>query len=332
MKIRRRMKLLVTGGAGFIGSNFIRYMLQKYDGYEIVNLDKLTYCGNIENLGDLSGDPRYSFVKCDIKDTNAVREAASGCDAVVNFAAESHVDRSINNPNGFVRTNVHGLLSVLKVARELKIPKFVQIGTDEVYGSIEGGSFTEKSALNPRSPYSASKAGGDLMSLSFYTTYKLPVVILRSSNNFGPYQFPEKLIPLFITNALQDKRLPLYADGSNVRDWLYVLDNCSAIDLALHKGKTGQVYNVSRGDETTNLELTRKILGYLGKGEDLIEFVADRPGHDKRYSMDSSKIRKLGWKPEYGFERALKLTIEWYKQNRNWWEPLKKKAASAKLH
>jgi dTDP-glucose 4,6-dehydratase len=325
-------KILVTGGAGFIGSNFIRYMLNKYPDYKIVNLDKLTYCGNPKNLKDVEKDPRYSFIKGDIKDMDVARRAMEGCDAIVNCAAESHVDRSIKNPNNFVRTNIHGLLTLLRVAKEYKVPRFVQIGTDEVYGSIEKGSFTEHSHLNPRSPYSASKASADLMALSFYATYKMPVVILRSSNNFGPYQYPEKIIPLFITNALDGKKLPVYADGSNVRDWLFVLDNCGAIDIVLHKGKIGEIYNVSKGDEITNIELTRKILKYVGKSEDLIEFVADRPGHDKRYSLDSSKIRDLGWKSKYDFDAALRETVEWYTNNRAWWEPLKKSADAARLH
>lgn len=318
------MKIFVTGGAGFIGSNFIRFILKKYPDYEIVNMDKLTYCGNLENLKDIQNDPRYSFIKGDIKDADVVKNAMKGCNAVANFAAESHVDRSIKDANHFVKTNVHGVLSLLKVAKDMKISRFVQIGTDEVYGSIERGTFTEESTLNPRSPYSASKAGGDLLTLSFYSTYKLPGIVTRSSNNFGPYQYPEKIVPLFITNALEGKKLPLYADGMNVRDWIYVLDNCEAIDMILHKGKIGEIYNVSEGYEITNIELTRRILKYLGKSEDLIQFVEDRPGHDKRYSLDSAKIKALGWKPRYDFDSALKKTINWYKENRKWWEPLKK--------
>ena len=324
MKIRPKMKILVTGGRGFIGSNFIHYILDKYPDYKIINLDIVSYCANFKNLQDIEDNPRYKFVKGDIKDANVVKKAMEECDAVVHFAAESHVDRSIKSPNHFIGTNVHGTLTLLKIAKDLKISRFLQIGTDEVYGSIEKRSFTEKSTLNPRSPYSASKAGADLLGLSFYTTYKLPVLITRSSNNFGPYQYPEKIIPLFITNALEDKKLPLYADGMNVRDWLYVLDNCEAMDIVLHKGKIGEIYNVSGGYEITNIELTRKILRYLGKSEDLIQFVEDRPGHDKRYSLDCVKIKALGWKPRYDFETALKETINWYKENRKWWEPLKK--------
>ncbi|MEA3305284.1 MAG: dTDP-glucose 4,6-dehydratase [Candidatus Omnitrophota bacterium] len=318
-------RILVTGGAGFIGSNFIRYILRKYPEYEVVNLDKLTYCGNMEDLRDVQNDPRYSFIKGDIEDAAAVKGAMKDCDAVVNFAAESHVDRSINNPDRFIKTNVHGTLTLLKTAKNNEISRFLQISTDEVYGSIEKGNFSEESVLNSRSPYSASKAGGDLLALSFYATHKLPVLITRSSNNFGPYQYPEKIIPLFITNALEGKKLPIYADGMNVRDWLYVLDNCAAIDIVLHKGEIGEIYNVGGDCEITNIELTRKILKYMGKSEELIQFVKDRPGHDKRYSLDSSKLKALGWKPRHDFETALRKTINWYKENRQWWEPLKKK-------
>lgn len=325
------MKIFVTGGAGFIGSNFIRFILRKYPDYEVVNLDKLTYCGNLDNLKDIHGDPRYSFIKGDIKDINVVKKVMKGCDVAVNFAAESHVDRSIKTPNHFIKTNVHGALVLLRVARNMKISRFLQIGTDESYGSIEKGSFTEESTLNPHSPYSASKASADLLALSFYTTYKLPVLVTRSSNNFGPYQYPEKIIPLFITNAIEGKKLPVYADGMNVRDWLYVLDNCEAINMVLHNGKIGEVYNVSGGNEITNIELTRKILKYLGKSEDLIQFVQDRPGHDKRYSLDCAKIKALGWRPQHDFETALKETIIWYKENKQWWEPLKRSAEYVKF-
>ncbi|MDP3788810.1 MAG: dTDP-glucose 4,6-dehydratase, partial [Candidatus Omnitrophota bacterium] len=276
------MKILVTGGSGFIGSNFIRLMMKKYPDYRITNLDKLTYCGNVENLEDMKSNPRYQSIKGDISDADTVKRALEGCDAVVNFAAESHVDRSIKDPGRFVKTNVHGTMTLLKCARELNIARFVQIGTDEVYGSIDKGSFTEKSNLNPRSPYSASKAGADLLALSFYTTYQMQVVVTRSSNNFGPYQYPEKIVPLFITNALDDKKLPVYGDGMNVRDWLFVLDNCDAIDIILHKGTIGEVYNVSGGAEIPNMHLTHKILDYLKKPHSLIEFVEDRPGHDRR--------------------------------------------------
>ncbi len=331
MELKPNKRILVTGGAGFIGSNFIRYMLTKYPNYEIVTLDKLTYCGSLNNLQDVEHDPRYEFVKGDIKDPQVVKDAMKGCDAVVNFAAESHVDRSIKNPNNFIRTNVRGTANLLKIACDLKIGRFLQIGTDEVYGSIEKGSFNEKSSLNPRSPYSASKASADLLAMSFYITYKLPVLVTRSSNNFGPYQFPEKIIPLFITNALQNKKLPVYADGMNVRDWLYVFDNCEAIDLVLHKGKAGEIYNICGQSEMTNIELTRKIIKYLGKSEDLIRFVKDRPGHDKRYAIDCNKIKALGWRPRHDFDEALKETIEWYKKHEEWWKPLKRTAACARF-
>ncbi len=324
------MKILVTGGAGFIGSNFIRYMLKKYPDYRIINLDKLTYCGNVENLADIKDNPRFKSIKGDIADAGTVNEAIKSCDAVVNFAAESHVDRSIKDPNRFVKTNVHGTLTLLKCATELKVSRFIQIGTDEVYGSIERGSFTERSNLNPRSPYSASKAGADLLALSFYSTYVLPVVVTRSSNNFGPYQYPEKIIPLFITNALDDKKLPVYGDGLNVRDWLFVMDNCEAIDIVLHNGAIGEVYNVSGSAEIPNIDLTHKILDYLHKPHTLIEFVEDRPGHDRRYSLESSKIKALGWRPKHDFEDALKKTIDWYKANRKWWEPLKSRHMEVK--
>ena len=323
-KGRFKMRILITGGLGFIGSNFIRYILDKYPDYTILNLDIVSYCANFKNLQDIEDSPRYKFVKGDIKNTDVVKGAMKGCDVVVNFAAESHVDRSIKNPSQFIKTNVHGASTLLKTARDMKISRFIQIGTDEVYGSIENGKFNEESILDPRSPYSASKAAGELLTVSFYATYGLPVLITRSSNNFGPYQYPEKIMPLFITNALENKKLPIYADGMNVRDWLYVLDHCEAIDLVLHKGKIGEIYNVSGGNEITNIGLTRTILKYMGKGEDLIQFVKDRPGHDKRYSLDCKKLRALGWKPHHDFKTALKATIDWYKENRDWWEPLKR--------
>lgn len=318
------MKLLVTGGAGFIGSNFIRYILGKYPEYNILNLDKLTYAGNPDNLKDIAENPRYNFVKGDICDNGLVAKAIKeDIDVVLNFAAESHVDRSILSPDEFVLTNVLGVNSLLKVAQEKGVKRFVQISTDEVYGSIKEGSFKETDLLTPSSPYSASKAGGDLVAYSYWVTYKFPVIITRSSNNFGPYQYPEKVIPLFITNALEGKRLPLYGDGLNVRDWLFVLDNCEAIDLILHKGVDGEIYNIGADNELTNSELTKRILDILGKPEDLIEYVEDRLGHDRRYSIDSSKIRKLGWKPRHDFEKALEETVRWYENNRWWWEKLK---------
>jgi len=321
-----KLKLLVTGGCGFIGSNFIRYILQKYPSYKIINLDKLTYAGNPENLKDVEKNKNYKFVKGDICDKKIVDELSKDLDCIVNFAAESHVDRSILEPDAFIRTDIIGTHTLLEAVRKNGVPRFVHISTDEVYGSIESGSFTEASPLKPNSPYSASKAGADLLCRAYYITYKVPVIITRSSNNFGPYQYPEKIIPLFITNAIEDKPLPVYGDGLNVRDWLYVLDNCKAIDLVLHRGKPGEIYNIGAGNEIPNIELTKKILRILNKPESLIKFVQDRLGHDRRYSLDTSKIRKeLGWKPEYNFDTALEKTVDWYLKNRQWWEKIKKK-------
>ena len=317
-------KLLVTGGAGFIGSNFIRHVLNKYASYRVVNLDKLTYCGNLANLRDISKNKHYKFVKGDIADEKLVNRLVGDCDVVVNFAAETHVDRSIHNPYDFIKTNVFGTYTLLEAARKNGTGSFVQISTDEVYGSIERGSFIEEDNLKPNSPYSASKASGDLLARSYFVTHKLPVIITRSSNNFGPYQYPEKVIPLFVTNALENKKLPLYADGMNVRDWLFVADNCAAIDLIMHKGVAGEAYNIGAGSEITNMELTHGILDILGKGKDLIKFVKDRPGHDKRYALNINKLKKLGWRPQRDFRSALELTVDWYDKNRAWWKRLVK--------
>ncbi|MDO8603616.1 MAG: dTDP-glucose 4,6-dehydratase [Candidatus Omnitrophota bacterium] len=317
------MKILVTGGCGFIGSNFIRQMLKKYPAYKIVNLDKLTYCGNPDNLRDMEGDKRYAFIKGDICDKKIVDKLIKGCDSVINFAAESHVDRSIEDASAFIRTNIQGVYALLEAAKKNKIKRFIQISTDETYGSITKGSFREDSPIRPNSPYSAAKAGGDHLAMAYYKTFKLPVIITRSSNNFGPYQYPEKVIPLFITNLLGNKKVPLYGDGMNVRDWLYVLDNCSAIDLVLHKGKIGEVYNISGSFEIPNIELTKIILKNLGKTDKMIHYVTDRLGHDRRYSLDSGKVRKLGWKPSKDFNIAIKETISWYKANTTWWQRLK---------
>lgn len=316
-------RFLVTGGAGFIGSNFIHYLLRQYPDCEIINLDKLTYAGNLNNLRDVENSPKYRFVKGDICDEKIVDEVMRGVDVVVNFAAESHVDRSIGNPGDFIRTDVFGVYVLLEAAKRHGVKKFVQISTDEVYGSIEKGSFKETDPLMPSSPYSASKAGGDRLAYSYFVTYGMPVVITRCSNNFGPYQYPEKLIPLFITNALDDKELPIYGDGLNVRDWIYVEDHCRAIDVVIRKGKDGEVYNIGAGNERTNLQITEYILDRLEKPRSLMRFVKDRPGHDRRYSVDWSKIRELGWEPKYTFEEAMDFTIEWYRENRWWWEPLK---------
>lgn len=317
------MKLLVTGGCGFIGSNFIRYMLKKHPSYKIINLDKLTYCGCRGNLKDIEKDRRYRFVKGDICDRKVVDKLARQCDAIVNFAAESHVDRSIEDSTSFINTNVYGTQVLLDAAKKYKIKKFCQISTDEVYGSIQKGSFKETSLLHPNSPYAASKAAGDHLALAYYTTFKVPVIITRSSNNFGPYQFPEKVIPLFITNLLENKKVPLYGDGLNVRDWLYVIDNCKAIDLVLHKGKPGEIYNIGGGYEIPNIKLTRILLKLLNKTYSMIKYVPDRLGHDRRYSLESRKITYLGWRPTNDFKKAIEETIDWYKNNKNWWKKLK---------
>lgn len=311
--------ILITGGAGFIGCNFVRYMLEKYPDEKIVVLDKLTYAGRLENLQDVMD--KIVFIRGDICSKESL-EKVGDCDVIFNFAAETHVDRSIIEAGVFINTNIFGTYMLLEYARKHGVKKYIQISTDEVYGSIEKGSFKEEDILNPSSPYSASKAGADLLIRAYYKTYGLPILITRSSNNFGPYQYPEKLIPLFITNAIQYKPLPLYGNGLNVRDWLYVLDNCEAIDLIYRKGEIGEIYNIASGNEKTNLEITNFILKELNKPKSLIKFVKDRPGHDKRYSLSFTKIKKLGWKPRYNFETALKITIEWYKENEWWWKPL----------
>jgi len=323
------MKLLVTGGAGFIGSNFIRYVLSTHPDDAVVNLDKLTYAGNPANLADLGADPRYAFVHGDICDAPLVRDVAHDVDAIVNFAAETHVDRSLLEPMAFLRTDVFGVFTLLEAARELRIPRVLHISTDEVYGSRLEGSSAETDPLRPSNPYSASKASAELLAGAYWATYRLPVLITRSSNNFGPYQFPEKVIPLFITNALDDEPLPLYGDGRNVRDWLYVLDNCAALDLVLRKGQDGETYNVGGGCEVENGVLTREILRLTGRSDALIRHVQDRPGHDRRYSVDSAKVARLGWAPRYAFPAALEATVRWYQENETWWRPLKADQFSA---
>ena len=315
------MKLLVTGGAGFIGSNFIHYMVRRYPHYQIINVDSLTYAGNLVNLRSVERHPNYRFVKVDIADRTAMEPLfRDGLDAVLNFAAESHVDRSIMQPDLFVRTNVLGTQTLLDLAKQYQVGKFVQISTDEVYGTLgETGLFTEETCLKPNSPYSASKAGADLLVRAYHETYGLNVNITRCSNNYGPYQFPEKLIPLMIRNALEDKPLPVYGDGLHVRDWLYVEDHCSAVDLVLHKGVSGEVYNIGGNNERTNIEVVKTILAELGKPESLIRFVKDRPGHDRRYGIDATKIRReLGWKPKYSYETGIQETIRWYLANQDW--------------
>lgn len=318
------MRLLVTGGCGFIGSNFIRYMLGKHPGCKIVNLDKLTYAGNPDNLKDLESNPDYHFVRGDICDPVIVDRVMKNVDEVVHFAAESHVDRSIEDGSVFVKTNVLGTHTLLDAALRHGIRRFVHISTDEVYGSTVDGSFKETDILTPSSPYSASKAGSDLIARSYFITHKLPLIVTRCTNNFGPYQYPEKLIPLFVTNILEGKRVPVYGSGKNVRDWIFVLDHCKGIDFILSHGEDGEVYNIGGGNEKTNIEITRRILDLLGADESMIEYVRDRPGHDLRYSLDCSKLRAMGWKPEHTFDEALERTVRWYVDNRWWWEKLKR--------
>lgn len=316
-------RYLITGGAGFIGSNFIHYLFAKYNDIEIINIDKLTYAGNLDNLKDIENRSDYKFVKGDICDRELVENLMKDCDYLINFAAESHVDRSIGAPDDFIKTDIYGTFVLLESARKYSIKKFIQISTDEVYGSIDKGSFKETDPLMPSSPYSASKSGADRLAYSYFVTYNLPVVITRCSNNFGPYQYPEKLIPLFVTNAIENKQLPVYGDGMNVRDWIYVMDHCAAIDFILHNGIDGEIYNIGGNDEKNNLEITNKILEETGKSIDLIKYVKDRPGHDRRYSLDCSKLAALGWQPKYRFDEAMHLTVEWYKNNRWWWEKIK---------
>jgi len=317
------MRLLVTGGAGFMGSNFIRYILREYPDYKIVNLDKLTYAGNLENLRDIEKNPNYKFVKGDICDSKTVDPLAREADEIINYAAETHVDRSIISARDFAMTDVIGTQTLLEAAKKYKHPRYIQISTDEVFGSIEKGKFTESSPFLPNSPYAASKAGGDLLCRAYAVTYKMPIIVTHSCNFFGPNQYPEKIIPLFITNLLEGKKVPLYGEGGNTREWIFTEDHCAAIDLILHKGKAGEIYNIGTGEERTNLETTKLILKLLGKDESNIEKVKDRPAHDWRYALDSSKLRALGWKPEYNFKKALEKTVEWYKNNENWWKPLK---------
>lgn len=320
------MKILVTGGAGFIGSNFIRYLLNHHPAHTIINIDKLTYAGNLDNLKDVEGNHRYFFVRGDIADSECVTKIIDdGVDVIVNFAAESHVDRSIEDAGIFLKTNVLGTQVLLEAGRRKGIKRFIQVSTDEVYGSLgPEGSFTEDSPLKPNSPYAASKTAADLLVGAYHKTFGFPGIITRCSNNYGPYQFPEKLIPLFITNALAQEPLPLYGDGLNIRDWIQVEDHCRAIDLILHQGAIGEIYNIGGGAEKTNLELTRIILKKLNRPETLIRYVKDRPGHDRRYAIDPGKLkRELGWKPLYTFERGIEETIRWYGENRWWWEKIK---------
>jgi dTDP-glucose 4,6-dehydratase len=313
---------MVTGAAGFIGANFAHYILKKHPGLDVLVYDKLTYAGNLDNLKDIRD--RIKFVRGDICDADAVGKAIKehGVDEIINFAAETHVDRSIDSASDFLESNVKGVYTMLEAARKYDIKKLLQISTDEVYGSIQDGSFYETSNINPSNPYSAAKAAGDLLARSYYNTYRLPVLITRSSNNFGPYQFPEKLIPLMILKAMRNEPLPVYGTGMNVRDWIYVEDNCAGIDTVFHKGKLGEVYNIGGGNEKPNLEVVKLILKQLDKPESLIMFVKDRPGHDLRYSLNSDKTKALGWKPSHTFEDAMKMTVDWYVNNEWWWRPL----------
>jgi dTDP-glucose 4,6-dehydratase len=318
------MKILVTGGAGFIGSNFIHYQLKNYSD-QIINIDKLSYAGNLDNLKNIENNPNYSFYNLDICDKSKLDQIMhQGIDYIVNFAAESHVDRSIENPSLFIKTNIEGCQNLLDLALKFGVGKFIQISTDEVYGSLgTQGKFTEKSSINPSSPYAASKAAADLLVKSYSKTYNLPVNITRCSNNFGPYQYPEKLIPLFIIKALNGEKLPLYGDGSNIRDWIYVKDHCKAVDLVMRKGKVGEIYNIGADNEKTNLEITRKILELLSQTELLIKYVKDRRGHDYRYAVDSSKIKEdLGWESEFDFESGIRETLNWYLDHKKWWQKI----------
>lgn len=324
------MKLLVTGGAGFIGSCFVRHILNKYPEYQIINIDALTYAGNIENLKDIQNNPNYTFVHGDICDKNLIRDLTSQVDTIVNFAAESHVDRSITGPEIFIDTNVKGTLNLLQAAREMKTERYLQVSTDEVYGSLgKTGYFTENTPIAPNSPYSASKASADMLVRAYFETYNMPVLTTRCSNNYGPYQYPEKLIPFFISQLLNNEKVPVYGNGLNVRDWLYVYDHCAAIDTVLHKGKVGEVYNIGGHNEKTNMEITKIILEAMGKDESSIKYVEDRLGHDKRYAIDNNKIQtELGWEPSLTFEEGIKLTIDWYLNNQEWMKALELKKVS----
>ena len=324
------MKILTTGGAGFIGSCFIRQMLNNHPNYKIINLDCLTYCGNLSNLKDVENNPNYEFIYGNINDKNLVRDLIKQVDCVVNFAAETHVDNSIKNPEIFIETNVSGTLNLLQACKEIGIERFVQISTDEVYGTLgKTGYFDENSPLAPNNPYSASKASADMLVRAYYKTYNLPAIITRCTNNYGPYQYPEKLIPYFISKLLKNEKVPIYGDGLNVRDWLYVYDHTSAIDIVLNKGKTGEIYNIGANNEQTNLEIAKLILKIMNKDESYINFVEDRLGHDRRYAIDNHKIQtELGWEPSLTFEQGIKLTIDWYLNNQDWIKSIEAKKAS----
>jgi len=317
------MRVLITGGAGFMGSNAIRYFLKKYSDIEIVNLDKLTYAGNPDNLKDIENNSRYRFIKGDIIDRNLLDNTVKDVDVIINYAAETHVDRSILDPKEFIVTDVLGTYSLLESAKKHNIKKYIQISTDEVFGSIQDGKFTEESPFKPNSPYAASKAGGDHLCRAYFKTYDMPIIVTHSCNFFGPYQYPEKLIPLFITNLLENKKIPVYGDGLQAREWISTQDHCQAVDLILQKGKAGEVYNISTGDEIKNIEITKLLLAELNKNDSFIDYVKDRPGHDRRYAIDATKLRVLGWSPKMNFNDGIKQTIEWYKNNEGWWKKIK---------
>ena len=321
--------LLVTGGAGFIGANFTQFMLNAYSDVTVTVFDKLTYAGNLENLAPVKDDPRYHFYQGDICDAEAVDKAMRqfNIDTIVNFAAETHVDRSLMEPGSFIQTDVYGTFTLLEAAKKFGVERYHQISTDEVYGEVMAGRSTESDNLQPRSPYSASKAGGDLLCLSYFTSFDLPVTITRGSNNIGPYQYPEKVVPLFITNAIDDKALPLYGDGSQMRDYQHVQDHCAGIDMVLRQGQVGEIYNLGTGEETTNLTMAKSILALLGKPESLLQPVTDRPGHDRRYAIDVSKAGALGWENKYDFAAAIDATVKWYVDNEDWWRKIKSGAA-----
>jgi len=318
--------ILITGGAGFIGSNFVHYLLGKYQDYQVIVIDKLTYAGNLENLEPVAGDPRYHFVKADICDADTVARTMNQfrIDTIVNFAAETHVDRSILEPGAFIQTNIVGTYTLLEAAREFEIERYHQVSTDEVYGDVPAGyASLETDPVTPRSPYASSKASGDLMTLAYHTTYGLPVTITRGANNIGPYQYPEKVVPLFATNAIDYQPLPVYGDGRQMRDYQYVSDHCSAIDLVLHSGVVGEVYNIGTGHEMENMTMIKILLKALDRPEELIRHVADRPGHDRRYSLNVNKMKQLGWRPQYSLEQSVQMTAEWYAANQEWWRKIK---------
>ena len=326
------MKILVTGGAGFIGSNFIHYYLKTHPQHQLVNLDKLTYAGNRDNLKDLEGERRYQWLQGDICDADVVRRDIRDCELVAHFAAATHVDRSITDPRDFIQTNIVGTQVLLEAARAAQVRRFLYVSTDEVYGSCAEGSFDEMDRLRPSSPYSASKAGGDLLAQAYFTTYHLPILVARPSNTFGPYQFPEKLLPLCITNTLTDEPTPVYGDGLQHREWLFVEDHCAGLDLLLQRGEAGEIYNVSSGWEQANLDMIRSVLRLLGRPESLITHVQDRPGHDRRYAIDSGKLRALGWQPRGTFDKSLAQTVEWYRSHQMWWQRLKERLREDRYH